>query len=125
MLFVTICVLTSALTIRNGLNEGLRRYATVDVNITRQVRSSDYDVEAGKGADEDAYYDPTWDKRDICDIYKEYGIDLPSMFSAYEDVYIYSLQDFTYGDTFSEQEKGEFHGDQPVYGMMDVMQKYL
>ena len=65
MLFVTICVLTSALTIRNGLNEGLRKYATVDVNITRLVRSSDYDVAAGKGADEDAYYDPTWDKRDI------------------------------------------------------------
>lgn len=125
MLFVTICVLTSALTIRNGLNEGLRRYATVDVNITRQVRSSDYDVEAGKGADEDAYYDPTWDKRDICDIYKEYGIDLPSMFSAYEDVYIYSLPDFTYGDTFSEQAKGEFLGDQPVYGMMDVMENVM
>ena len=47
------------------------------------------------------------------------------MFSAYEDVYIYSLPDFTYGDTFSEQAKGEFLGDQPVYGMMDVMENVM
>ena len=58
-------------------------------------------------------------------IYKENGIDLSSMFSAYEDVYIYSLPDFTYGDTFSEQAKDEFLGDQPVYGMMDVMERVM
>lgn len=125
MLFVTICVLTSALTIRNGLNEGLRKYAPIDIAIGRQVRSSDYDVASGKGADKDAYYDPAWDKKDIMEIYKENGIDIASMFSAYEDIYVYALPDLTYSDTFSKQALDDFLGDGLVYGVIDAMEDVM
>lgn len=123
MLFVTICILASALTLRNGLNEGLRKYASVDICIGRRIMSVGYEKESEH--DSDSFYDDTWRQKDVDALLQENDIDIRSLLSSYEDVYVYKFADFTYKDSFSETAKKDLLGDAPVEYMLDVTESVM
>lgn len=100
MLFVTICVLSSALAVKNSLNEGIAKYARADVCISK-TQSSDSIY-----YDEDEMGSDSWtkdfqkqlggiDKKSIEDLYSEDNIDLGSYFSDYVDVHTYTCPTLT------------------------------
>lgn len=91
MLFFTICILSGALSIRNGLNDGLKKYARADVNLSKSFLDT---TEADLSEDEKAQY-AAWNDASILEIYKGLATDIEPYFSEYEDVYVYGAEDLT------------------------------
>lgn len=100
MLFVTICVLSSALAVKNSLNEGIAKYARADVSISKNQSSDSIYY------DEDEMGSDSWtkdflkqlgavDQKSIEDLYSEDNIDLGSYFSDYVDVHTYTCPTLT------------------------------
>lgn len=85
MLFVTICTLASAFSIRNTLNYNLRELCTADF-----FTEMDYDRSRPK-----AY-------NDFVEMCSENGYEIKKDFSSYVDFEIYSAPDFTLADSFGE-----------------------
>ena len=111
MLFATICVMSSAMSIRDSMNANLRRYAPADVLLTRVVR----DGETGERLP------------DIEEFYAENGIDAEAYFSKSEKLYTYQDPELTIGDSFGEMRdfaaenlpSGMFSMDQTIVGISD------
>lgn len=100
MLFVTICVLSSALAVKNSLNEGIAKYARADVSISKtQSSDSIYYDEDEMGNDSetnDLLKKPeVTDGKSIEDVYSENNVDLGSYFSDYVDVHTYTCPTLT------------------------------
>lgn len=100
MLFVTICVLSSALAVKNSLNEGIAKYARADVSISK-TQSSDsiyYDEdEMGNDSETNDLLKKleVTDGKSIEDVYSENNVDLGSYFSDYVDVHTYTCPALT------------------------------
>ena len=100
MLFVTICVLSSALAVKNSLNEGIAKYARADVSISKtQSSDSIYHDEDEMGNDSETNdllkkLEVT-DGKSIEDVYSENNVDLGSYFSDYVDVHTYTCPALT------------------------------
>ena len=100
MLFVTICVLSSALAVKNSLNEGIAKYARADVSISK-TQSSDsiyYDEdEMGNDSETNDLLKKleVTDGKSIEDVYSENNVDLGSYFSDYVDVHTYTCPTLT------------------------------
>ncbi len=84
MLFVTICTLSAAFSVRNSMNKNLLGLCPVDVQL--ELRKSHAD-------EEDA-------DLSIESIYKKYGYDVKDGLSECVTVNIYEDPDFTLGDSF-------------------------
>lgn len=100
MLFVTICVLSSALAVKNSLNEGIAKYARADVSISKtQSSDSIYYDEDEMGNDSetnDLLKKPeVTDGKSIEGVYSENNVDLGSYFSDYVDVHTYTCPTLT------------------------------
>ena len=99
MLFVTICVLSSALAVKNSLNEGIAKYARADEYIETQSSDSIYYDEDEMGNDSETNdllkkFEVT-DGKSIEDVYSENNVDLGSYFSDYVDVHTYTCPTLT------------------------------
>lgn len=96
MLFVTICVLSNALGMRNSLSDNLRRLAPVDVELEKIVRMGN--EESKDGDDTQSRYTKEQKKTKdltILDVYKETVGDVEKDFSEYVSLYTYATWDFT------------------------------
>lgn len=91
MLFVTICTLSGAFSIRNSMNANLKTLCPVDFQL------ESYDI-----GDSNDTAKLTTD-RDIQEIYQKYGYDLTDSFSEYVHFDTYGFQAFTFADFFGDQ----------------------
>lgn len=92
MLFITICVLGSGLTVRNSLVSNLKELAPADIHIShRNTVVKDYGDKKKQKAEKDI---------SIFALYKKWGCDLESYFKEYVDFYVYTAEDFTWESTF-------------------------
>lgn len=107
MLFFTICILSGALSIRNGLNDGLKKYARADVNLSKSFLDT---TEADLSEDEKAQY-AAWNDASILEIYKGLATDIEPYFSEYEDVYVYGAEDLTVRDSLGDAACAELLGE--------------
>lgn len=107
MLFFTICILSGALSIRNGLNDGLKKYARADVNLSKSFLDL---TEADLSEDEKAQY-AAWNDASILEIYKSLTTDIEPYFSEYEDVYVYGAEDLTVRDSLGDAACAELLGE--------------
>lgn len=107
MLFFTICILSGALSIRNGLNDGLKKYARADVNLSKSFLDT---TEADLSEEEKAQY-AAWNDASILEIYKGLATDIEPYFSEYEDVYVYGAEDLTVRDSLGDAACAELLGE--------------
>ncbi len=98
MLFVTICVLSNALGMRNSLSENLRRFCPADVELQKPVKIGDAGAE-----DAERTYTKKQQKTkdlDILELYKETVGDVEKDFSEYVSLHVYATKAFTLEDSF-------------------------
>ncbi len=107
MLFFTICILSGALSIRNGLNDGLKKYARADVNLSKSFLDL---TEADLSEEEKVQY-AAWNDASILEIYKGLATDIEPYFSEYEDVYVYGAEDLTVRDSLGDAACAELLGE--------------
>lgn len=107
MLFFTICILSGALSIRNGLNDGLKKYARADVNLSKSFLDL---TEADLSEDEKVQY-AAWNDASILEIYKGLATDIEPYFSEYEDAYVYGAEDLTVRDSLGDAACAELLGE--------------
>ncbi|MBQ9199618.1 MAG: ABC transporter permease [Lachnospiraceae bacterium] len=88
MLFVTICTLSGAFTIRNSMNANLNAMCPVDIEIEYQELDHDTNREIAG---------------DIISVYSHYGYDLTEKFSQYVDFHTYETKNFTFGDSLGSR----------------------
>lgn len=103
MLFVTICVLSNALGMRNSLSDNLRRLAPVDVELEKIVRMGN--EESKDGDDTQSRYTKEQKKTKdltILDVYKETVGDVEKDFSEYVSLYAYATKDFTFENSLGK-----------------------
>ena len=89
MLFVTICTLSSAFSIRNSMNANLKEFCPVDCEIEYRQYT------------EEMYGDTTY--KDITELYAEQGHDLTADFSEYVHFHNYCDHEFTFGSFLGSQ----------------------
>ena len=94
MLFVTICILSSSLSIKNSLSANLKELAPVDIQFSKRV---DYTLEntANRGEDELALLN-----LNVVDTLKNMGIDTTEFIDESVEINIFSTPDLTIADTF-------------------------
>lgn len=90
MLFVTICVFSSAMSIRNSINESLEHSLPMDVAFSRYAHSNGEDEEAPLSSNATEV---------IFDALNERGIDLSQAFSEVIEFSRYYISDLTLGAT--------------------------
>lgn len=80
MLFVTICTLTSAFTIRNSLNANIKTYCPADaeINISSDLMG---------------------DRKDLAELFSDYGYDVDENFKEYVQITVYEDPSFTYRES--------------------------
>lgn len=103
MLFITICVLGSGLTIRNSMVDNLKELAPVDINICQSLNIDEKENYTKKQlANKDM---------PIFEIYQKLGYDLKSNFKEYVQFYTYATPECTLKDTLGsaiEVIRGQF-----------------
>ncbi len=87
MLFFTICMLSSAYSIKESLNKGIEKYATADIQLYKKMN-----VDYNNLTVEEIMYQ----KKSIIDIYKENNIEIESMLENYDVFNIYIDNNFTF-----------------------------
>jgi len=87
MLFFTICMLSSAYSIKESLNKGIEKYATSDIQLYKKMN-----VDYNNLTVEEILYQ----KKSIIDIYKENNIEIESMLENYDVFNIYIDNNFTF-----------------------------
>lgn len=103
MLFVTICVLSNALGMRNSLQDNLRRLSPADVEIEKLVKSPKKEGDDSEAIDTQ-YTKKQLETKDlsILEVYKETVGDVEKDFSEYVSLPVYATEDFTFEDSFGE-----------------------
>ncbi len=87
LLFFTICMLSSAYSIKESLNKGIEKYATADIQLYKKMN-----VDYNNLTIEEIMYQ----KKSIIDIYKENNIEIESMLENYDVFNIYTDNNFTF-----------------------------
>lgn len=94
MLFVTICILSSSLSIKNSLSANLKELAPVDIQFSKRV---DYTLENTANREEDEL---ALLNLDVVDTLKNMGIDTTEFIDESVEINIFSTPDLTIADTF-------------------------
>ena len=108
MMFITICVLSSGLTVRNSLVHNIDMLSPADVQIEKELYSDDEAEAAGvaEEVDEAAVVADTNNEQAelIKDYYKRKDIDLEDILKDIVDVYVYNTSELTINDTLGNTE---------------------
>lgn len=108
MMFITICVLSSGLTVRNSLVHNIDMLSPADVQIEKELYSDDEEEAAGvaEEVDEAAVVADTNNEQAelIKDYYKRKDIDLEDILKDIVDVYVYNTSELTINDTLGNTE---------------------
>lgn len=88
MLFITICVLGSGLTVRNSMVANLNELAPADIQFRQFYGDEEYTKKQKNNID-----------TPIVELYQKFGCDLKSYFKEYVQFYMYATPDCTMGDT--------------------------
>lgn len=107
MLFVTICVLSSALTIKNSMTKNLEELAPADLELKKRMNLDDSWLEQGYSKEkiESSRYD-------IAEVLHEAGVELEPSLREYVDLSIFQDETVTFGVTLGsrlESIQGQFH----------------
>ncbi|MBD5088186.1 MAG: ABC transporter permease [Clostridiales bacterium] len=95
MLFITICVLGSGLTVRNSRVANLNELAPADIEISQSMNVDESDGYTKKQLKNKG--------KAILELYQDLGIDLKSYFKEYVQFYMYATPDCTMKDTLGSQ----------------------
>ncbi|MDE7426009.1 MAG: ABC transporter permease [Lachnospiraceae bacterium] len=95
MLFITICVLGSGLTLRNSMLAILDEVAPADIEICQRIHTDESDGYSKKKSEDK--------EKPILELYKELDVDLKSYFKEYVQFYMYATPDCTLKDTFGSR----------------------
>ncbi len=96
MLFITICVTASSLTVRNSMTANLNELAPADLNLKRRVM--DIAVEANYNEEQLSHKDLS-----ILEMYRELDCDLVPYFEEYLEIYSYVDTECTLGSTLGSR----------------------
>ncbi|MCI8408433.1 MAG: ABC transporter permease [Lachnospiraceae bacterium] len=88
MLFITICVLGSGLTVRNSMVANLNELAPADIQFCQFYEDEEYTKKQKNNID-----------TPILELYQKFGCDLKSYFKEYVQFYMYATPECTMGDT--------------------------
>ena len=103
MLFVTICLLSSCLTMKNSMNEGIKRFAPADIQLTNK-RNMDFphqrDLNMTYGYNQEQINNS---HIDVIAKLKEFDFDLIKYLKNYIEVNIYSTPDLTMNHTLGSR----------------------
>lgn len=103
MLFVTICLLSACLTMKNSMNAGIKKFAPVDIQLTNN-RNMDKDMFKDKyiayGFNEEQMKNSNMD---VLDKLKKFDLDITDYLSKYIQVNIYSTPDLTFNHTLGSE----------------------
>lgn len=94
MLFATICILSSALSIKNSMNANLNELAPADIELVKRMNMSDSWMDQG-------YNETQIDnsKLDIAEIYQQNGTDITEYLQDYVVINIYRTEELTMKDS--------------------------
>ena len=95
MMFITICVLSSGLTVRNSLAHNLDMLAPVDVELDKWIK--DVEQNDNDGDLSEAYI--RYGAMSLDEYLSDKGFDIKSYLAEYEEVSIYHSTDFNMDDT--------------------------
>ncbi len=98
MLFVTVCVLSSALSIKNAMTANIRELAPVDVSFSKYLyhENSVFDVNTPQAVLDDA-------KVSLKETLKNHGIDINETFKDVVEIPVYRIEELTMRATLGEQ----------------------
>jgi putative ABC transport system permease protein len=112
MLFVTICVLSACLTMKNSLEKQIDELAPVDVQLKKTISVSEENdiVEIDNGHSIDSYQVDSLSEEEqqiismsVEDLYAEYGIDLYDYLDNPLRFYVYHDPSLTFGATLGDR----------------------
>lgn len=95
MLFITICMLGSGLTLRNSMLTIIDEVAPADIEMSKKVHADESDGYSKKKSENKG--------KPIMELYHELDVDLKSYFKEYVQFYIYATPDCTMKDTFGSR----------------------
>ena len=97
MLFITICVLSSGLSIRNSLNDSLKQGVPADINFNKVVNLSKEDGYGKKEVESP--------NKSIFQFFEENGYNIEPYLKEYVDLYIYQSENVTLNDTLGNNDE--------------------
>lgn len=97
MLFVTICVLSASLTLKNSLQSNANQLAPADIQLTKKMNLDVSDLDSYTEAQ--VYHS----SMNISDTLKAFQIDLDDYLKEAVEVSIYHTEDLTFKDTLGSQ----------------------
>lgn len=97
MLFITICVLSSGLYIRNSLNDSLKQGVPADINFNKVVNLSKEDGYGKKEVESS--------NKSIFQFFEENGYNIEPYLKEYVDLYIYQSENVTLNDTLGNNDE--------------------
>lgn len=97
MLFITICVLSSGLFIRNSLNDSLKQGVPADINFNKVVNLSKEDGYGKKEVESS--------NKSIFQFFEENGYNIEPYLKEYVDLYIYQSENVTLNDTLGNNDE--------------------
>ncbi len=123
MLFITICLLSSCLTMKNSMNEGIKKFAPVDIELTNK-RNMDatyfYDINVDYGYNENQIKNS---HIDVVEKLKVFDFDITSHLKEYIKINIYKTPDLTINHTLGS--KLESIRTEYPFIMYDSMEKII
>ena len=101
MLFVTICLLSACLTMKNSMNANIRKLAPVDADFSILMNmNKNYDDFKGLGFNDSQIQNSNYSVKEMFGLYH---FDILSYFKDYVDVNIYSTPDLTFNHTLGSK----------------------
>ncbi len=101
MLFVTICLLSACLTMKNSMNANIRKLAPVDADFSILMNmNKNYDDFKGLGFNDSQIQNSHYFVKEMFGLYH---FDILSYFKDYVDVNIYSTPDLTFNHTLGSK----------------------
>lgn len=97
MLFITICLLSSCLTIKNSMNANIKKLAPVDYEFTVTMNMDKYyDKYKSSGYNDEQIKNSNLK---VLDIFKRFNFDTSKYFGEYIEINTYATPDLTMNDT--------------------------
>ncbi len=101
MLFVTICLLSSCLTVKNSMNKNIRKLAPVDAMFTTTMNMDrDYTYYKNYGYNDNQIKNS---KYKVIDMFNLFNFDITSYFKEYIEVNTYATKDLTMNHTLGSK----------------------
>ena len=98
MLFMTICILSSALSLKNAITANLESLAPADIMVTQQVLAGDPDIYNNVSAEIIER-----SKLSVSENLESWGFDIDEDLAERVEVEMYSFDDFTFGDSLGDK----------------------